>query len=83
MTDKEIEGKILEKYGAEAGGEILRLSQELFLMSDDLSGSATFWRQRYFELYDQLSAIADVVGAPRASNYEGGHVLAAVKEKLK
>jgi len=71
---------LVEKYGAEPAGEIYRLVQELELTK--LSVHATFWRDHYFRLFDQLAWIADLVGAPRASNYETGHVLEAVKKKL-
>jgi hypothetical protein len=80
VGDRDSDEALLEKYGAEGGGEILRLLQELELMK--LSSNATFWRDRYFRLFDQLAQLADLVGAPRASNYETGHVLEAVKKKL-
>lgn len=80
IGNRDSDEALLEKYGAEPAGEIYRLIQELELTK--LSTNATFWRDRYFRLFDQLAWIADLVGAPRASNYEDGHVLNAVKKKL-
>ena len=84
------EDQILAEYGENAGRVILRLLSErdnALRLNEEMTraarvGSGVWWRTRYFVLFDQLGAIADVVGAPRASNYSTGHVFEAVKHKV-